>query len=337
MAKIMQRVGNLFPTLCSFSNLYSAWRKTRLGSRKTNESAAFLFHLENELLGLRNQLLDGNWKPAPFHFFDIHDPKQRTIAVAPFRDRVLHHALVNVLEPVWERRFITDSFATRKGKGVHAAVGRAQMFLREYPWFLKTDVEKFFDSIHQQTLLELLERHIKDKQVLQIAELIIRHGGINGIGVPIGNRTSQFFANVYLHPLDLWLKQHHRLKGYVRYMDDFVLFHQDKKHLKSLKYETQNFLREKLQLELKPSATFLNSRQNGLSFLGTRIFPGLIRLRNENLRRITRRIAVKEKWYAEGKLSETEFLHSMNSYWAMLQFYQSNGLRRDLLGCYLDE
>lgn len=327
----MQRIGNIFPDVCSFQNLYTAWRKARLGSRKTHESAAFFFHLERELLLLREQLLAETWQPAPFHYFEVQDPKQRTIAVAPFCDRVMHHALVNALEPVWERRFIADSYATRKNKGVHAAVAKAQEFIREHSWFLKSDVEKFFDSIHHDTLLSLIAHTIKDKKVLALSEKIIRHGGNNGIGLPIGNRTSQFFANVYLHPFDLFLKQEHRLKGYVRYMDDFVLFHNDKAVLKSLLHASEDFLAERLHLMLKPSATFLNSQQNGLSFLGTRIFPGIIRLRNENLRRITRRMAVREKWYAEGRLDETAFLHSMNSYWAMLQYYPLEGLRKSLL------
>lgn len=255
--------------------------------------------------------------------------------MAPFRDRVMHHALVNVLEPIWERRFITDSYATRKDKGVHAAVARAQYFIRQYEWFLKTDVEKFFDSVHHDTLLGILARTIKDKQALAVAEKIIRHGGQDGVGLPIGNRTSQFFANVYLHPLDLYIKQEHRLKGYVRYMDDFVLFDNDKQRLKALRRDVEGFLHDRLKLRLKPSATFLNRRANGLSFLGTRIFPGTIRLRNQNLRRIARRIAIKEKRYAEGKMDEEAFLHSMNSYWAMLAYYPAMGLRQSLLG-YLD-
>jgi len=328
----MQRINNLYSDLCSFQNLHLAWRKTRLGSRKTNESATFSYHLEKELLLLQEELLNDTWTPAPFRYFEIHDPKQRIIAIASFRDRVMHHALVNILEPIWERRFIGDSYATRKGKGVHAAAQRAQQFLRAQEWFLKSDVEKFFDSINHNILLELLARTLKDQQVLKLAEKIIRHGGHNGVGLPIGNRTSQFFANVYLHPLDMWLKQEKRLKAYVRYMDDFVLFHPDKQVLKDLLRETEVFLHERLQLRLKPSATFLNKRENGLSFLGLRIFPNLIRLRNENLRRITRRIAVKEKWYAEGKIDEPTFLHSMNSYWAMLQFYPLEGLRQSILG-----
>ncbi len=328
----MQRVANLFPEMCSFGNLLLAYRKTRAGSRKTAGAAEFAFFRERELLRIRDELLDGSWQPGPFHFFGITDPKPRTIAVAPFRDRVMHHAIVNVLEPVWERRFIADSFATRKGKGVHAAVARAQVFLRENDWFLKTDVEKFFDSVNHDIMLDAVGRVVKDRKLLDVAEKIVRHGGENGLGLPIGNRTSQFFANVYLHPFDLFVKQTLRPGGYVRYMDDFVLFHDDKAALKTMKAEAEQYLRERLGLVLKPSATFFNSPQNGLSFLGTRIFPGIIRLRNENLRRITRRMAVKEKYYAEGMLDEQRFLESMNSYWALLSYYPLPGLRNSLLG-----
>jgi len=154
----------------------------------------------------------------------------------------------------------------------------------------------------------------------------------DGCGLPIGNRTSQFFANVYLDPLDHFLKDRCGLQGYVRYMDDFVLFENDKKRLKCLKIETETFLREKLQLYLKPSATFMNRPQNGLSFLGRRIFPGIIRLRTENLRRITRRIDIREKELLRGNVTEEAFLHSMNSYWAMLSFYpELRPLRNALL------
>jgi RNA-directed DNA polymerase len=331
MDQVVQGLTPLFDELCSFQNLLLAWCKTRLGSRKTEESAAFAFHLERELLLLREQLHDGAWQPGPFRYFDIRDPKPRIIAVAPFRDRVMHHAIVNVLEPIWERRFINDSYATRKGKGVHAAVFRAQHFLRQNHWFFKTDVEKFFDSVSHDTLLQIVARTVKDRKMLSVIEQVVRHGSSTGLGLPIGNRTSQFFANVYLHPLDLFIKQGCRVKAYVRYMDDFVLMHNDKTVLKDLRPRIEDFLHDRLGLTLKPSATFFNSRLNGLSFLGTRIFPGLIRLRSENLRRITRRIAVKEKWYEEGRLEEAEFLHSMNSYWAMLQYYDLEGLRRSIL------
>lgn len=317
----MQRVGDLFRAFCSFQNLLLAWRKTRRGSGRTTESALFFLDLEKELFAMRSELESGLWLPQPFRYFDIFDPKHRTIAVSHFRDRVVHHALVNVLEPIFEKTFIADSFATRKGKGVHAAVFRAQYFLRDHVFFLKTDVEKFFDSVSHDILINILSRKIKDRQLLEVCEKIIRHGGTDACGLPIGNRTSQFFANVYLDPLDHFLKDHCGVRGYVRYMDDFVLFENDKKRLQSLREDTEDFLWTKLLLRLKPASTFQNSRQNGLPFLGKRIFPGIIRLRTENLRRITRRMELRERQLVCGELDEQSFLHSMNSYWAMLSFY----------------
>jgi len=327
----MQRINNLFPAFCSFRNLLSAWRKTRKGSGPCTESALFGMNLEKELFALQTELQQGVWRPRPFRFFDIYDPKHRTIAVSDFRDRVIHHALVNVLEPIYEKVFITDSFATRKGKGVHAAVFRAQQFLHQHEFYLKTDIEKFFDSVPHDALLDIIARKIKDTRLLDVCEKIVRHGGVlisntpeynkSLVGLPIGNRTSQFFANVCLDPLDHFLKDHCQLHGYVRYMDDFVLFGHDKQQLKDLKAATEAFIWDNIKLRLKPSATFLNRRQNGLPFLGRRIFPNIIRLRTENLRRITRRIELRERQRYEGDLTDEEFLQSMNSYWAMLSYY----------------
>lgn len=327
----MQRIGNLFPAFCSFENLLSAYRKARKGSRANQENAAFYINMEKELLQLQEQLREGAWQPQPYRFFEIHDPKERTIAVSAFRDRVVHHALVNLLEPIYERRFIYDSYATRKGKGVHAAVDRAQRYLRQYDWFLKSDVQKYFDSVDHNVLLHLLERKIKDRRLLEVSEVIIRHGGQDGKGLPIGNRTSQFFANVYLHALDAFVKQDLHVKGYVRYMDDFVLFEGEKSVLKDHRKRIESFLGEKLGLALKPGATFLNGYRNGLSFLGRRIFRGVVRLRPENLRRITKRLRQREWEFENGHLQEESFLQSMNSYWAMLRAYPLAGLRASLL------
>jgi RNA-directed DNA polymerase len=327
----MRRINHLFDQVCTWPNLHSAWRKAKSGSRKNRESAAFAYHLETELIQLLQSLKDQQWQPAPFRCFEIYDPKQRTIAVAPFRDRVVHHALVNVLEPIWEARFIKDSFATRKEKGVHKAVAQAQVYLRQNQWFLKTDVEKFFDSVDHDTLIRIIARTIKCKATLALCDTLVRNAGANGHGLPIGNRTSQFFANVYLHQLDLYIKQTLRVQHYVRYMDDFVLFSDDKTQLLLWKALVEQFLHDTLHLMLKPTATTLNHRNHGLSFLGTRIFTGLIRLRNQNLRRITKRIRAKEHLYYTGRLTEVHFLQSMNSYWAMLAYYPLDGLRRDLL------
>ncbi len=337
----MQRIGNLYPQFCSFENLLLAYRKARRGTRRNQETAAFFHHLEPELLALQAELSSGAWQPQPYRYFEIYDPKQRTISVASFRDRVVHHALVNVLEPIFERRFIFDSYATRKGKGVHAAVARAQHFLRSNRWFFKTDVEKYFDSIDHGILLGLLERKIKDPQLLAVCEKIVRNGGSpyvgrghKGVGLPIGNLTSQFFANVYLDPLDHFVADGEvgglGSPAYLRYMDDFVIFSENKEDLKRWRPRIEDFLAERLALQLKPSATFLNSRENGLSFLGRRIFPATVRLHPLHLRRITSRLARREKSFLVGEITEETFVQSSDSYWAMLAFHPTLPLRRAL-------
>jgi retron-type reverse transcriptase len=327
----MKRVGNLFDTFCSYENLYAAWCKARRGGKRNTESLRFFHQLEPELFRLHEELVAGTWQPQPYRYFEIHDPKHRTISVAAFRDRVVHHALVNVLEPVYERRFIFDSYATRRAKGSHAAVARAQVFMRSNRWFFKSDVEKYFDSIDHQRLMAILRRTLKEAQLLTVLEKIIRNSGTAGKGLPIGNLTSQFLANVYLHPFDVFLKQELQCRHYLRYMDDFVVFDNDKDHLKQLRLAADHFLQHELGLHLKPGATFFNSAQNGLSFLGKRIFPGAVRLHNHNGRRITRRLRHRERQWQNGNLSDEDFLASVNSYWALLSWYPFMGLRRHLL------
>lgn len=327
----MKRIGNLFDHFCSWPNLISAWRKASRGSRKNRKTAHFFYHLEPELFHLREKLLSGAWQPQPYRYFEIFDPKQRTISVAAFQDRIVHHAVVNILGPIYENRFIYDSYATRPEKGCHAAVLRSQQFLKECRWFFKSDIKKYFDSISHELLILQLARTIKDKPLLEILDKIIRNAGQSGIGLPIGNLTSQFFANVYLHPFDLYLKQELQVKRYIRYMDDFVLFHTDKEKLKEAKFRAVDFLNSRLQLEINPKGSFFNSSANGLSFLGKRIFPGVIRFHPTNLKRITKRLSIQENRWNKGYLTDREFISRVNAYWNMLSYYPAAGLRKSLL------
>lgn len=327
----MKRVKHLFGHFASFGNLLLAYKKARKGSRKSREALHYGFHLEKNIIDLRERLLAGKWQPQPYRFFEIYDPKQRTISVAAFEDRVVHHALVNVLEPIYERSFIFDSYATRKGKGTHAAVLRAQQMLRKTGWFFKSDVEKYFDNIDHNILLGLIERKIGDPALLAVIGSIIQNGGNQGLGLPIGNLTSQFFANVYLDPFDKFVKEKLRIRHYLRYMDDFVLFHEDKDILKIARSLLEEWLWDHLRLRLKHKATYFNSAQNGLSFLGTRIFPGIIRLRPENTRRMFRRLQHLEKQFLEGDISDERLLAGANSYLALLSKYPSAGLRKKML------
>ncbi|MDX2245132.1 MAG: reverse transcriptase/maturase family protein [Bacteroidia bacterium] len=326
----MKRWGNLIGEVADFGNLIRATRKAQRGSRKSPEAAGFVFNMEKECLRLREELLSGTWEPAAYRYFSIQEPKYRIISAASFADRVVHHALVNVLEPIYEKVFIYDSYATRKEKGVHKARERAQMFLRKAEWFLKADVQKYFDSIDHDILLSILCRKIKDEKLLAILEKIIRHGGTNGKGLPIGNLTSQFLANVYLDPFDHFVKETLCVQGYIRYMDDWVIFSEEKAELKTWKKATEGYLHTHLQLTLNPSSTFLNQKLNGLSYLGARIYPGLMRIHRENFRRVKGRLRRIYAEYNQGYIPEERFIASLNSYEAYLEGFDTAGLRKNL-------
>lgn len=326
-------MGGLFEHFSSFSNLLAAYQKARRGTRKNQATSEFFLNLEYELFEMQESLRLMTYYPEDYRYFQIYDPKERTISVAPFRDRVVHHALVNVLEPIYERCFIYDSYATRKGKGTHKALRQAQRYLKRTGWFFKTDISKYFDSIQHDVLLELLSLKIKDKQVLEITERIIRNGGAGGVGLPIGNLTSQFFANVYLNKFDHFVKQELRFKEYIRYMDDFVLFSSDKDWLKQARLEIEAYLKEQLGLSLKPSGTYINSATNGLTFLGRRVFPATLRIAPENLKRMLKRMKACEADHLSGEMDEATFLQIMNSYWSIIQHGDTLGLRKKLVSC----
>lgn len=308
-----------------------------MGSGKTPESCEFHFHLEKELLQLKHELESGTYQPRPYRYFKVYDPKERTISVAVFRDRVVHHALVRVIEPIFEKSFIYDSYATRKEKGTHKAIRRAQEFLKKNPFFLKTDVSKYFDSIRHDILLSLIERKIRDNKVLGLSERIIRNSDTSrdlgeGVGLPIGNLTSQFFANVYLDPLDHYLKDELGIKHYIRYMDDMALFSDSSDSLKNILKLLENFLDTRLKLRLKEKATQINTRIHGLPFLGFRIFPNLIRIRSENLKQIGTRMRKRQKEFENGKISEESFAMSLRSITEHIGVADSLRLRRSMFG-----
>lgn len=309
----MHRINHLFDQVTSYENLATAFRLARRGCGDGPTVCRFFFHLERELLRLQDELQANRYIPGAYHFFTIHDPKERVIAVAPFRDRVVHHAIVRVLTPIYERVFTFDSYATRPGKGTHAAIRRAQGFLRRWSFYLKTDIAKYFEHVDHDMLLEILARKLKDACLLRLLERIIRHAPTPGMGLPIGNLTSQFLANVYLDPLDHQIKDQLGVQGYLRYMDDLVLFHDDKHALGRLQSFLQDFLADRLRLRLKPEATFLQRASHGLSFLGMRIFPHLIRVKRENRRRSFRRLRQTIAAWEQGDITEEGMQQSLTS------------------------
>jgi retron-type reverse transcriptase len=327
----MKRFGNLYASVTSFENLMGAARKALRGKKSKSSAASFYFHMENEVIALQEELTSGSYIPSSYHLFEIREPKVRQICSSDFRDRVVHHAICNVIDPFFERRLIFDTYACRRGKGAHAALKRAQDFVRLYPYFLKCDIQKYFQSIDHEILKNLLGRIIKDDQLLALLDLIIDHavpGNEIGKGIPIGNLTSQHFANFYLGEFDHYLKEECRLPGYVRYMDDFICFAEDKSDLAGLLEKIQEFIDQKLKLQLKEKVTRIAPVTEGVPFLGFRIFSNLIRLQRPNLIRLRRKLKSKENLYQRGQITETELASSVRSMVAHIAHANSTLMRR---------
>jgi hypothetical protein len=314
----MKRYGGQWPQVVSWPNLLLAARKARRGKRDRDVVQRFEFHQERELLRLQRELLDGSYRPGPFTTHWITLPKPRLISAAPYRDRVVHHAVMNVLEPILDRHFHPDSYACRKGKGTHAASRRLQQLMRRYRFTLQCDVRKYFPSIDHLLLKELLRRRIKDRAVLGLLDAVVDGSNEQEVvqqwfpgddlfapqerrrGLPIGNLTSQWFANWYLDGFDHALAGHPRL-GYLRYCDDFILLADDPARLRALAGIVADALRG-LRLQLHRERLQVQPSSAGRVFVGYRTMPRCRRLTNEGVRRFQRRLSGLRRAFRHGEL-----------------------------------
>lgn len=324
----MRRVGGLWPQVTSLANLLAATGRAARGKRRQRQVARFLAEREPRLLELRRELLDDRYRPGRLSSFVLHDPKRRTIAVAPFRDRVVHHAVIDRLEPIFDRRMLHTSFACRRGKGTHAALDQAQRMVRRTTWFLKMDVARFFASIPHAVALDTVARLVKDRAVLRLLARIVEAGGQSSdVGLPIGNLTSQWLANLVLGPIDRLAVERLRVGGYVRYMDDFVLFDDDRERLRGAKSEVDRSLAE-LGLLAKPRATILAPTRDGLPFLGFLVFPTVRRVRPANRKRVIRRWKHWLWQWRHGQQSDEALADAVRSMMAHLEHGTTRGWRR---------
>ncbi|MEQ8791503.1 MAG: RNA-directed DNA polymerase [Pirellulaceae bacterium] len=268
----MRRAGNLFERIATRENLREAFGKAARGKRARAGVREFAADLESRLAEIGRTLTNETIPVGRFYQFLIRDPKERVITAPCFEERVMHHAIINVCEPAFERWLIDDTFACRTGKGREAAVLRAATFARRYGWCLKLDMRKYFDSVPHHRLSALLRRRFKDERLLNLFDRIIGsfRGGV-GRGLPIGSLTSQHLANFYLGWFDRFVKEELRVRGYVRYMDDNVLWHDNHGRLRRLQTDCMGLLAEKLELAAKPNG--IQRSTVGLNFLGCRIFP----------------------------------------------------------------
>ena len=323
---------SLFEELISWHNLHSAYKLAIRGKKHKEKNQRFMFNLENELLRLKCELAQNRYIPSAYRYFKIFIPKERIISVAAFRDRIVHHALVRVIEPVYEQLFIEDSYATRKNKGLHKAVYRAQEYSQVNQWYLKLDIRKYFDSIRHEVLNRILQRDIDDLNVCRLMQLIIAtHKSDDQEGLPVGNLSSQFFGNVYLNEADHFIRQA-GIKHYIRYMDDMLLFSDTSEHLKEILKRLDQFLFETLKLKIKEKSVQINYCDRGIPFLGFRIFPDRIRVQNVNIKRMKQKIKEKEYLFKKGYISEETLNNSVQSTIAYIETGNTFKLRERIWG-----
>ncbi len=347
----------MYQELSSWDNLLLAYRKASKGKRGLPSAAAFEYRLEDNLLELGQELRDRTYRPGRYVSFYIHDPKRRLISAAPFRDRVVHHALCNLIEPLFERSFIADSYANRVGKGTHAALDRAQEFARRYRYVLPCDLRQYFPSIDHAILRDILARKIDDADALWLVERILESGigvlseeytlvyfpgddpstgsgqGLFAVnrprGLPIGNLTSQFWANCYLNPFDHFVKRELRCGGYVRYVDDFLLFADDKRTL--LRWRAALIERlAQLRVTLHENSAQPRPVTEGIPFLGFIVFPTHRRLKRRKGVAFQRRFKGLLRAYAAGVIPLENLTASVRGWVNHVRYGDTWGLQRKM-------
>ncbi|MEO1766806.1 reverse transcriptase/maturase family protein [Thiobacter aerophilum] len=326
----------IFERITSWENLVSAWREARKGKRKSEEVRRFEADLEANLVSLHEHLLRGTWQPGRARRFWVRDPKWREITAPPFADRIVHHAIVRVIEPLFERRFIHDSYACRRGRGTHAAVMRAQAFLRrakrrwgEGAYVVKCDVKSYFASIRHDVLIERIARVIDCTRTLSMLRAVYSGYGFDGVGLPVGALTSQLAANILLDALDHRVKDDWGVLEYLRYMDDFVLVAPDKataaRWLDAIDAEIAA-----LGLRLNPKSGYWPIRR-GVDFCGYRIFATHIRLRRRAIRSWKARFRVLSSKWRNGLTTLSKCRAAVMSMLAVMRWASARRTTRSIL------
>ncbi len=319
-----------FAKIISLDNLFLAWANYCKGKRSKDDVQKFEFSLEDNIFQLHNELLAHKYSPGKYQQFLITDPKKRVISKALVRDRLLHQAIYQILYPLYDKTFIFDSYSCRNGKGTHKAFARlvsmTQKVSRSYTapcWALKMDIRRFFDSIDHETLLELLGQRINDAYLMTLLENIVRSFEFSpGKGMPLGNLTSQLFANIYMDPLDKFLKHKLNAKYYLRYADDFAVVSSDHDELLGYFIEINSFLKEKLKLSFHPNKIGLRKLSWGIDFVGYVALPHYQLPRNKTVKRILKKVA---------KSSEEELSKTLPSYLGYLNHASSHKVTKKIM------
>lgn len=347
----------------TYQNLLQCYYECRERKRYTIDAAKFELNFEKELLKLEKELRNRTYYPGRSVCFVVTEPKPREVFAANFKDRVVHHLLVNYLEPIWEPKFIGQSYSCRKGKGAHKAIGDLKRYIRKVSenfqkkaYFLQTDVQGFFPGLKKDILFNLIKRHTKNPDILWLSKIIVfqdptqnyhkkgqialfkdipAHKSLFKVpkdqGLPIGNLTSQFFANVYLNELDQFVKHKLKAKFYLRYVDDLILLDQDKEQLKRWQEQIDEFLEERLKLRLHPKKQILQSIDKEINFLGYIVKPNYSLVRRRTVKSLKRKL-----WNFNWKkdlpqpAEVQQMVATVNSYYGQFRHANSFGLRQKL-------
>jgi retron-type reverse transcriptase len=337
---------SLFQQVTAWENLLLAYRKAARGKRRKVSAAAFEHQLADRLIRLQAELTDGTYNPGAYVHFTIHDPKTRRISAAPFRDRVVHHALCNVIEPIMEARFFRHSYANRAGKGTHAAVDALHLYAKHYPYALRMDIVRHFPAIDHAILMDILADELPDAELQQLMARIIASG--DGVlndqapaayfpgddlfalnrprGLPIGNLTSQFWSNCYLNPFDWFIVQELGCSAYLRYVDDFTLFSYSKRQLYEWKQAIIQFLAT-LRLTLHEREAQVIPCTHGIPWLGFVVYPTHRRIKARNAVKFTRRFAHNLDLYESGVITFAELDASVQGWINHVRYADTWGLR----------
>ncbi|OGF49103.1 hypothetical protein A3I36_04655 [Candidatus Giovannonibacteria bacterium RIFCSPLOWO2_02_FULL_45_28] len=313
---------HIFHNIISLENLLAAWREFLRGKRKRKDVAEFSLNLTSNIIALYCELADKTYRHGAYKSFKINDPKPRDIHKATVRDRLLHHAIYRILYPCFDPKFIFDSYSCRYDKGVHRAINRFRAYARtvsknhtRIAWVLKCDIRKFFASIDHETLINVLKRRIKDKDVIWLLREVV--GSFHaeskpGVGLPLGNLTSQLLVNVYMNEFDHFLKRELKIAYCIRYADDFVILQEDKKYLENILSKISAFLETKLKLSLHPDKVFIKTLTSGVDFLGWVHFPHHRVPRTSTKRRMFKKLATTDS--PQSKVSYLGLLSHGNTY-----------------------
>ena len=341
----------LFERIASFPALLAAAQRAAQSKRDRPDAAAFFFHLETWLLRISDALYAGTWQPGPYRKVMLHEPKTRHISIAPFADRVVHQALHGALRPLLERSYITDTFASIPGRDQHRAIARYEQFAARQPWVLRCDIHRFFPSIDHAVAKACLRRHVRCPRSLALFDKVI--DGSNPQepvlrfypgddlftphqrrrGLPLGNLTSQMLGNLVLNPLDHFVKEVLRVKGYVRYLDDFALFCDSPAQGRAFQAEVGQFL-DAQRLSLHATKTRVQQTSQVTLFLGLELHRhGHRRLPHVNVSRAVQRINQCRAGWLDGSLSEAQVRTRLNGWVAHARHADTFQLRQSLFPC----